>query len=104
MEIVAGKEDPGTPSAVNPRLEGMTVGDIKPDHPLYGKMEGVVIAGVQRGSPAWRSGLREGDVITSVNNAPVKNLQDFLTAVYKREGSLVLRIVRGNAAAFIVIK
>jgi len=104
VEIVAGKEDPGTPSAVNPRLEGMTVGDIKPDHPLYGKMEGVVIAGVQRGSPAWRSGLREGDVITSVNNAPVKNLQDFLTAVDKREGSLVLRIVRGNAAAFIVIK
>lgn len=104
VEIVAGKEDLGTPSAVNPRLEGMTVGDIKPDHPLYGKMEGVVIAGVQRGSPAWRSGMREGDVITSVNNAPINNLQDFLTAVDKREGSLVLRIVRGNAAAFIVIK
>ncbi len=104
VEIVAGKEDLGAPSAVNQRLEGMTVGDIKPDHPLYGKMEGVVIAGVQRGSPAWRSGLRAGDVITSVNNAPVNNLQDFLAAVDKREGSLVLRIVRGNAAAFIVIK
>ena len=104
VEIVAGKDELGTPSAVNPRLEGMTVGDIKPDHPLFGKMEGVVIAGVQRGSLAWRSGLRAGDIITSVNNAPVNNLQDFLAAVDKREGSLVLRIVRGNAAAFIVIK
>jgi hypothetical protein len=31
-------------------------------------------------------------------------MQDFLAAVDNKEGSLVLRILRGNAAAFIVLK
>jgi len=103
VEIVS-RDGFSTPTAINQKLEGMTVGDIKPDHPVYGKMEGVVIAEVQRATPAWRSGLRAGDVITSINNAPIKNLQDFLAAVDNKEGSLVLRIVRGNAAAFVVLK
>lgn len=103
VEIVS-KDAMGTPTAVNQKLEGMTVGDIAPDHPLYGKTEGVVIVSVQRGTPAWRSGLRAGDVITTINKAQIKSMQDFLAAVDKKEGSLVLRILRGNAAAFVVLK
>ena len=102
--IEAGQEDTGPPSAVNPRLEGMTVGDIKPDHPAYGKLQGVMIVDVQRGSRAWRSGLREGDVITSVNKKPVKTLKEFLALVDKNQSSLLLRIIRGGMAAFVVIK
>lgn len=103
-EIAEGKKDTGSPTAVNPRLEGMTVGDINQDHPLFGKLEGVVVVGVQRGSPAWRSGLRGGDIITSVNNKTVQTLKDFITLVDKKQDSLLLRIVRGDTAAFIVIK
>jgi len=102
--IEAGKEVTGTPSAVNPRLEGMTVGDLKPDHPLYGKIEGIMVVDVQRGSPAWRSGLRGNDVITSVNKKPVKTLKEFLAQIDKNQNPLLLRIVRGGMAAFIVIK
>jgi Do/DeqQ family serine protease len=103
VEIVS-KDTISTPTAVNQKLEGMTVGDISPDHPLYGKTEGVMIVSVQRGTPAWRSGLRAGDVITTINKTQIKNMQDFLAAVDKKEGSLVLRIVRGNAAVFVVLK
>ncbi len=103
VEIVS-KDAMGTPTAVNQKLEGMTVGDIAPDHPLYGKTEGVVIVSVQRGTPAWRSGLRAGDVITTINKAQIKSMQDFLAAVDNKEGSLVLRVLRGNAAAFVVLK
>jgi serine protease Do/serine protease DegQ len=103
VEIVS-KDAMGTPTAVNQKLEGMTVGDIGPDHPLYGKTEGVLIVSVQRGTPAWRSGLRAGDVITTINKVQINNMQDFLAAVDNKEGSLVLRILRGNAAAFIVLK
>jgi len=59
---------------------------------------------VQRGTPAWSSGLRDGDVITSVNKKPVKTLKEFLAQVDKNQNSLLLRIVRGGMAAFIVIK
>ena len=90
--------------AVNELLQGVTVSDIEQGNPYYGKLEGVNVINVERGGIAWRSGLREGDIITSVNRVPVKNLQAFLSIVDKKEDSLLLRIVRGNTAAFLVIK
>ena len=89
--------------AMNRRLTGVTIGDIGTDHPYYGKIQGVHVANVERGSPAWRGGLRQGDLITSVNRQAVTSVQAFLELV-NRESTLLLRIIRGNAAAFIVIK
>ena len=102
--VVAGETTAGSPDAVNKKLEGMSVGDIAQGHPLFGKVNGVLVADVQRGSPVWRSGLRQGDIITSVNHEPVENLKEFLAAVDQKKGSLLLRIIRGDAAAFIVVK
>lgn len=102
--VIAGEVSTGAPESINQKLQGMTVGDIAEGHPLFGKVSGVVVAEVQRGSPAWRSGLRQGDVITSVNKQPVESLKDFLAAVDQKQGSLLLRIIRGDSAAFLVIK
>lgn len=92
------------PKARNELLKGVTVGDIEKAHPYFGKVEGTAVLNVQRGSIAWRSGLKVGDIITSVNKAPVKNLQEFLSAVDKKNDSLLFRIIRGNTAAFLVLK
>ncbi|OGT34694.1 MAG: serine endoprotease DegQ [Gammaproteobacteria bacterium RBG_16_51_14] len=102
--VSEGKTSDRAPSAVNKRLEGVTVGNIEQDSPVYGKVEGVIVVNVERGSIAWRNGLRRGDIITSVNRLQVKSLDDFLDAVNKKEEALLLRILRGNAAAFLVIK
>ena len=102
-EIVADDQYIAKTSPVNKKLEGVTVGDIKEGHPLYDKVSGVIVVDVERGTPAWRYGLRAGDVITSVNQEPVKDLKDFIKRV-DRSDTLLLRIIRGNAAAFIVIK
>jgi Do/DeqQ family serine protease len=102
--VGAGRETAGSPGAVNPRLQGVTVAELDSGHPLYGRVEGVVVAGIDAGSRAWRSGLRQGDVISSVNHARVRNMQEFLAAVDRKADSLLLRVVRGNAAAFLVIK
>ena len=88
----------------NPRLGGATFGDLKSDDPHYGAVTGVQIYSVERGSRAWQSGLRPGDIITSVNREPVRNLDEFLAAVNNVEGSLLLRVQRGNSAAFIVAR
>lgn len=101
---IAASEENKTPAVKNVRLQGLTVGDIKEDHPLHGTVEGVIILNVQRGSRPWRSGLRAGDIITSVNKNPVANLQQFLKLAESEQGTLLLRIVRGNTAAFVVIK
>jgi Do/DeqQ family serine protease len=92
------------PKSINELLEGVSVGDIQQDSSYFGKVEGVIVANVTRGSIAWRGGLRAGDVITSVNKVPVKTLQAFLKAVDRKEDSLLFLILRGNAAAFIVLR
>jgi len=92
------------PRVSNDLLKGVTVGDIKKGSPYFGKVGGVLVLEIQRGSRAWISGLRANDVITSVNKNSIKNLDEFLSAVDKKEDVLLLRIVRGNMASFIVIK
>ena len=42
---------------------------------------GVVIMGVEAGSPAEKAGLKGGDVITSVNGTPVKNGNDLVNPI-----------------------
>jgi Do/DeqQ family serine protease len=103
-EIAVAQESTGSPAVINQRLEGLTIGDIKDDHPMFGTIEGVIIVNIQRGSRPWRSGLRAGDIITSVNKKPVSNLEQFLKLADSEQDTLLLRIVRGNAAAFVVIK
>ncbi|MCH8162692.1 MAG: DegQ family serine endoprotease [Proteobacteria bacterium] len=102
--VTAEKEEVSSPQATNKRLDGVIISELGSDHRYFGKVEGIHVADVQRGSPAWRSGLRKGDVITSVNRQTVKDVQMFLKKVGGKEEPLLLRILRGNAAAFIVIK
>jgi S1-C subfamily serine protease len=104
--VTAAKEDSRSSSSVtvNARLQGVTINEIGSDHQYHGQIEGVLVTGVQRGGPAWRSGLRQGDVITSVNRQLVKDVPTFLKLVNGKDASLLLRILRGNTAAFIVIK
>lgn len=102
--VAAAKEEISSPVVINKRLEGVTVSNLKEDHQYFGKIEGVHVVDVERGSPAWRSGLRQGDVITSVNRQPVKDVPIFLKLVNGKDEPLLFRILRGNSAAFIVIK
>jgi len=102
--VTVAKEEVSLPVAINKRLEGVTINELKEGHHYYGKVQGVHVVHVDRGSPAWRSGLRNGDVITSVNRQPVKDVPIFLKLVNGRDEPLLLRIIRGNNAAFIVIK
>ncbi len=88
----------------NPRLAGVTLGEIGEEHPFYKRVKGVIITAVKRGSRGWSSGLRQGDIITSVNRQAVADLDAFLQRVDNLEGSLLLRVIRGEAAAFLVIK
>ena len=60
-----------------PQLAGSVVIEMDREHGLFGKVAGVVVAQSEPGSPAWRSGLRKGDVIIAVNQQPTPNLEAF---------------------------
>ncbi|BCX89505.1 serine protease DegQ [Methylomarinovum tepidoasis] len=105
MTVTIGKPiAEGGPVTDIPMLEGAYLSDIPPDHPLYGEIQGVLVAGVEMGSPAWQAGLRKGDIILSVNRKRVKSVAEFLQAARQSPARLLLRIQRGNFSLFLVLE
>lgn len=88
---------------VHPRLAGATFGNIEESSPYYGRVQGVMIYSIKRGSPAAQSGLRAGDIITSVNKQPISNLEEFKPLVQGAD-ELLLNLVRGNRAMFLILR
>ncbi|MGH8609443.1 MAG: DegQ family serine endoprotease [Gammaproteobacteria bacterium] len=88
----------------NPRLGGASFEEIPRDAPAYGEVQGVLVREVERGSRAWLNGLRPGDIIMSVNQRPVSHPKNFLELVNKEESALLLHVLRGNSAAYMVAK
>lgn len=102
---VAERETAEMPSDLrNERLAGATFGDIPEQSPAFGRIRGVMVFEVEQGSRVAAAGLREGDIISSVNRTPTRNLQEFLRVVNQVKGQMLLRVRRGNHAAFMVIK
>ena len=88
----------------NKRLAGASFGNIPPESPAYGRILGVMLFEVERGTPVWEAGLREGDIITSVNRQPVRGLNEFLNIVTQLKGQLLLHVRRGDRASYMVVK
>lgn len=97
-------QDKLTGKKIHPRLDGATLGNIEEDSPLYGKVDGVQVVNVKRGSPAAITGLRPGDIITSLNREDIKNLNELKKQAGKKQNALLMNIQRGNTAMFIVIQ
>ncbi len=86
------------------RLAGATLGGMEARSAMGGATKGVEVIAVEQGSPAWRVGLRQGDVILSVNRQPVQNPQDVGKALKGNNQGILLNIQRGNGALFITIQ
>lgn len=72
--------------------------------PVHGKIEGVLVVSADENSNAWRSDLRPGDVIVSANQKKVRNIEELKQIAQNETRSLLLNILRGTHAIFIVIK
>ncbi len=63
------------------------------------------VASVVRGGPAWRSGLREGDVFSDVGDRAARDQRDFTRAFMAniRNGKIPVRVIRdGRRLGFIL--
>ncbi|HVI92644.1 MAG TPA: Do family serine endopeptidase [Anaeromyxobacter sp.] len=92
----------------SPKL-GVTVADMTPEIArqlgFEGPAQGVVVTEVADGGPAQRAGIRPGDVILELNQAPVKRSQDIAGEIKKlKEGDIaLLRVRRGDQAIFVAV-
>jgi len=107
-KVITAKLTEQTTAAVaaaelHPRFGGAQLADIEPGTPLYGRVEGVLVLDVERRGPAWRTGLRKGDIITAANRRQVKSVAE-LQEVVSRSRRLMLNIQRGNSSVFLMVQ
>ena len=91
------------------RRWGMELEDLTPDlaRQLGAKSEtGVVVAGVEPGSPADNASVQRGDIILEVNRQPVKSVDDVREKIEKARGkdSLLLLAQREGKSFYVVLK
>ena len=69
-------------------------------------LQGVVVRKVQPGSPADRAGVRSGDVILEIDNAPVTSMATFSKAIKKlKSGETAIVVVqRGERSQILEMK
>ncbi|MDX1431536.1 MAG: DegQ family serine endoprotease [Gammaproteobacteria bacterium] len=87
-----------------PQIAGALFQDMTESHPLYGRVEGVVVASVESGSTAWQNGLRPDDIIIAVNRTPVGSVAALEAVLAQPTRAMALDIVRGNTRLFLVIQ
>ncbi len=87
---------------------GLEVKTLTPDLAVAMKVQaeqGVVVTGVEAGSPAELARVESGDVITSVGSQAVRNVDELVEAIAANRGRGVnLKINRGDRKTFAILK
>lgn len=95
------------PEVMDRAVRGLLSNTRRVDYPTLGLMcataatGGAQVASVADGSPAWRAGIRVGDVITKIGSTAIRNQYDYGRAVFEaRIGETVLVSVRRGGETF----
>jgi len=94
-----------------PRL-GVYLSELTPEarqqYRIGKETEGVLVAGVQQGSPAEKAGIEAGQVINMVGQQPVKSPQDVISqvkqAAAEKKSSVLLMVVQNGMQRFVAVK
>jgi len=89
--------------SVSKYLQGASLRDLRKGE-LQHADSGVLVDDVKQGSPAWRAGLRRGDVIINANRQDVVNMAELRNAISDKDGTLLLRVNRNGGVFFVVIR
>ena len=87
----------------DPFLYGVTLKNFSATSPQHGNVKGVLVMAVQQDSNVWQADLRPGDVITSANQMSITSVQDLKAIAAKSDKMLLINVLRGQNAAFLVI-
>ncbi len=88
---------------IHPRLEGAVFGEVMVTAKAH-HIPVVAVVDVAKGSVAWHTGLRKGDVITGISHTRVSDLKGFVGLVRENAGNLTLTMRRGGSTVYILIR
>ena len=104
IEVQVGQVSGQSAGAVTaPQIEGALLREQRSTDPWYGKVEGVIVESVTPDSAAHRNGLRDGDLILSVNRRRVRSVEELGEAA-DNQSLLALNILRGDVRLFIIMR
>jgi len=98
-----------TEGGLSERLLGIQIHSINPElekeYDLKEGEKGVVVTGVEPGSPAAEAGISPGDVIQSVNRVSISSLNEFQKAMKKVKpgDTMVLRVRHGIWSMWVTV-
>jgi serine protease DegQ len=94
-------------AAANPAsidaLEGADFRDAPRDGG-HATVKGAIITRVDPGSPAERSSLRPGDIVTAVNRTPVASAAELVKVLHQEQGRIALNVQRGDAQTYLLVR
>jgi serine protease Do len=97
----------GKPGEAGPAAYGMRVQNLTPEIAEQLNLEddkGVVVSGVESGSPAEEAGVRRGDVILEADKQPVKDVKELQQRLGEAKKGALLLVRRGDATLYVAIK
>ncbi len=90
-------------AATDPFLYGVGLKNFDQYSPIHGTVDGVLVVSVQENTSAWNADLRPGDVITSVNQEKIKNIDELKAISSKATNKLLVNVLRGAGSIFLVL-
>jgi len=105
-DVVASAPTPETTAWLGIHVEDARSGDARRQFSLDRGQSGVVVTGVDEGSPADEANLQEGDVITEVYTQSVSGLDDYVTITKKlkdRKDPIAFLVKRGRSTNYITV-
>jgi len=65
---------------------------------------GIVVASIDEQSRAYASGLRKDDVISALNQQPVRTLEELSDVLHRSPGAVLLQVTRGSETLVLVLR
>lgn len=87
----------------NPFLYGLALRNFEQESPPHGNVIGVQVVGASESSAGWRAGLRPGDIIISANKVSTKDVKTLQTLAQDKKEQLLVQVLRGPGALFLLI-
>jgi len=94
---IAPQPTQATPGENVPQLAGLRVAN-------HASGQAVLVAGIENGSAAATSGLRQGDAIIALARRRVRNVPEFLTVLNTIQGQFAMTVVRGDTQMTFVFR
>ena len=88
----------------NDKLAGAKIGEIHQPSPKGGLISYLQVIEVEPDSNAWEAGIREGDILYSINKQLIRNHDEALEVIEHNQSGVILNIRRDGRELYLLLK